>query len=184
MIKPQVKKLAAAAKKTKKPVKVFETEWFTIDELPDQYKKKPYYRLNCEDSVAIIALTPDKKMIMIRQFRPVIGSSLIEWPAGGIDKKESPFRAIQRELLEETGYKCDSLAHIGSHYVFPSRISSTVHAFLGRGARLVDGKKGEKDIEVILLDEKQFEKLITKTGHLVAAPAIAFYYLAKVKGLL
>lgn len=56
------------------------------------------------DFACILALTPDNKVILARQFRPGPGKVLDELPGGAIDPGETPEAAARRELLEETGY--------------------------------------------------------------------------------
>lgn len=68
---------------------------------------------NC---VCVLALTPDKKVILAKQLRPGPGKVLLELPGGGSnDQDKSPLHAIERELLEETGYS-GSLVQIGSSW--------------------------------------------------------------------
>lgn len=61
------------------------------------------------DGVGIIALlkrTLHKDcVVMVKQFRPPMGSHTLEFPAGLIDEGETPEVAALRELKEETGYK-------------------------------------------------------------------------------
>ena len=54
--------------------------------------------------VCTLALTPDKKVILVRQFRAGPEKILTEMPGGFIDKGESPKAAAKRELLERSGY--------------------------------------------------------------------------------
>ena len=54
--------------------------------------------------VAALAITKDKKIILVKQFRPGPQEVLIELPGGYVDKGETPKQAAERELLEETGY--------------------------------------------------------------------------------
>ena len=66
--------------------------------------------------VVIVGLTPDKQVIMAKQFRPGPEKILIELPGGGIDPGEEPMAAAAREFLEETGYAGD-LKLVGSHLI-------------------------------------------------------------------
>lgn len=163
--------------------KAFVTEWFTIDKVPYGSSSKPYYRLSCNDSVVIIALTPKNKMILVRQFRPAIGVDTFEWPAGEMESVESPEIAIQRELREETGYACDSIKYMGCYRVSPCRINTKVHTFLGTGAKKIEERK-EKQIEVILVNHREFKKLIIENGKFVTLPTMGLYYLSQLKGFL
>lgn len=61
-------------------------------------------RVNCNGIVAIIPVTADGDMILIRQFRPVVNNYVIEFPAGLSDRGENLIDAARRELVEEIGY--------------------------------------------------------------------------------
>ena len=43
-------------------------------------------------------------LVLIRQLRPAVNKTVIELPAGLIDKGETPKQAGIRELKEETGF--------------------------------------------------------------------------------
>ncbi len=55
-------------------------------------------------SVCILALTPEKQVIISRQYRPGPGKIVFDLPGGAIDPGETPRGAAERELREETGY--------------------------------------------------------------------------------
>ncbi|MBI2118333.1 MAG: NUDIX hydrolase [Elusimicrobia bacterium] len=176
----QQDKLSLGAVKVKK---VFETEWFSIDAISQKKSHRPYYRLSCNDSVVIVALTEDHKLILIRQYRPAIGTSMLEFPAGQIDLGETPEVSIKRELEEETGYRCGSLSYVGPYRVDPCRINSMVHLFFGKDAKLTGKKQIEDEIEeVITISEEEFKEMI-KDRKFIAASGVGFYSLAKLKGL-
>jgi ADP-ribose pyrophosphatase len=61
-------------------------------------------RVNCNGIVAIIPVTSDGDLLLIRQFRPTMNCYVIEFPAGLNDKGEELLEAARRELVEETGY--------------------------------------------------------------------------------
>ncbi|MGB4988086.1 MAG: NUDIX hydrolase, partial [Pyrinomonadaceae bacterium] len=66
-----------------------------------------FYLNSGNGSVACLALTQEKEVILVRQFRPGPKKILLEIPGGGLKKDESPGQAMERELLEETGYRGD-----------------------------------------------------------------------------
>ena len=75
-------------------------------------------RVNCDGAVVILALTKDRKVIFVEQFRPPVGKKVIEFPAGLMNDspkrktKETLISAAKRELLEETGYKAKKIIKI------------------------------------------------------------------------
>lgn len=60
-------------------------------------------RVNCDGIVAVVPVTADGELILIRQFRPVVNNYVIEFPAGLNDRGESLVDAARRELVEEIG---------------------------------------------------------------------------------
>lgn len=58
-------------------------------------------------TVAVLALTPDRSILLARQFRPGPGRVLDEMPGGVVEVDEDVADAARRELLEETGYAGD-----------------------------------------------------------------------------
>ncbi len=71
-------------------------------------------RKNCTGIVVIAALTRDKKIILVEQYRKPVGKNVIEMPAGLVGDIESQAEekietAAMRELLEETGYQAKKM---------------------------------------------------------------------------
>lgn len=63
--------------------------------------------LDSGDTVAVVAVTEDGRIVLARQFRPGPMKVMAELPGGFVDAGESPAAAAARELLEETGYAGD-----------------------------------------------------------------------------
>ena len=54
-------------------------------------------------AAAVVALTENEEVILVRQYRYPFGTTLLEIPAGKLDPGEAPERCARRELEEETG---------------------------------------------------------------------------------
>lgn len=68
-------------------------------------KEADFYIKTEPQSICCVALTKDKQIILVKQFRPGPAKILLELPGGGLQKDESLEQAMERELLEETGYR-------------------------------------------------------------------------------
>ncbi|MCH8180802.1 MAG: NUDIX hydrolase [Proteobacteria bacterium] len=64
-------------------------------------------------AVMIVALLPDGRLVMERQFRYPVGRVMVEFPAGKLDAGEGGLACAQRELREETGYTARRWARAG-----------------------------------------------------------------------
>jgi ADP-ribose pyrophosphatase len=70
-------------------------------------------------SVGILPVLEDGGLVLIKQFRYVVGSNLFEIPAGTIEEGESPEECAVRELREETGYQAGRLTPLSAFYLAP-----------------------------------------------------------------
>lgn len=81
-------------------------------------------------AVAIVALAPRRKVLLVRQFRIAAGKVLSEIPAGTLYPDEPPATCAIRELQEETGYKPGKLESLGGFYVAPGYTTEYIHLYL------------------------------------------------------
>ncbi|WP_026694748.1 NUDIX hydrolase [Peribacillus kribbensis] len=84
-------------------------------------------------AVAIIALTPENKILLVEQYRKAMERTLVEIPAGKLEKGEDVMDSARRELEEETGYVCDSLEYVSGFYTSPGFADELVHIFYASG---------------------------------------------------
>ncbi|MGD8189112.1 NUDIX hydrolase [Brevibacillus ginsengisoli] len=83
-----------------------------------------------QGAVAVIPLTLDGKLVAVRQFRKPLELSIVEIPAGKLEKGEKPLDCAIRELEEETGYKAGKFEHISSFYTSPGFANELLHLYL------------------------------------------------------
>jgi len=82
------------------------------------------------DATAVVAITADRKVLLINQFRYAAGGMLLEIPAGKMESDESPINCAGRELEEETGYRPGTLRRLASFYTSPGFCTEKIHLFL------------------------------------------------------
>ncbi len=132
------------------------------------------------DWVNVIALTPEKELILIRQFRH--GTRRTEWeiPGGCIDRTDpSPVAAGIRELMEETGYAGENARIIGRVHPNPALQGNVCHTVRIDNAE----KRSEPALEATecivteAVPVKQVEKMIRsgEISHGLVLNALMFY---------
>jgi ADP-ribose pyrophosphatase len=82
------------------------------------------------DAVAVVPVTPDGDVVLVRQFRPAVRDDLLEVPAGLLDiDGEDALTCAERELFEETGYRGRGAAFLGGTYLSPGFTDEYMHLF-------------------------------------------------------
>ncbi len=84
-----------------------------------------------KNSVVIVLEHPEHGFLLVKSYRYPIGEALWEFPAGGIEKGETPLAAATRELWEEAGIHV-GLREIGSFLPLPGLTSQRVYVFYGK----------------------------------------------------
>jgi len=141
-------------------------------ELPNGKVIDDFYTLWQPNWVLILARTTEGKWVMTEQYRHGTGKIALEFPAGIIDKGETPEQAAIRELQEECGYtsagekRMDSgcsasrMTYLGAYPVNPDRHRGKFHVVF------IDGvEKGgsthfdsTEEIESLLLSDEELQK--------------------------
>ena len=111
----------------------------------------PYYSLRLPDYAAIIAITEDRRVLAVRQYRPALDRYTLELPSGIVDAGETAEAAARRELREETGYEGPEWEELGPMTVDNGRMSNCIRHFVARGVRRLEGWVAEEEIEVLSL---------------------------------
>jgi len=148
---------------------------------PRTNKSHDFYVIESRDWINIIPLTPDDRVVMVRQYRHGSREITLEIPGGIVDPGETSQGAAVRELLEETGYQAENCVQIGEVNPNPAIFSNRCFTFLARKVKKVADPKPDQaeDIEVILVPLSDIPELIRqgKIDHAIVVAAFHFYFL-------
>lgn len=86
-------------------------------------------------SVVIIPVTAAGEIVLVRQYRPAIGRSAWELPAGTLKDGENPEKAAIRECHEEIGMIASSVERLGAFFPTPGYCDEEMHFFRATGLR-------------------------------------------------
>jgi ADP-ribose pyrophosphatase len=120
----------------------------------------------------IIPVLSRDKLIMLRQYRPVIKSYLYELPAGTRDRNETTRACALREIVEETGYAAGKLTRLGMIYPVPGYSTEKIDIYKATNLRRTKVMPEQDEvIESIVMGRRQVLRLF-KTGRIVDAKTI------------
>ena len=98
---------------------------------PRTQEAHDFYVIDCVNWVNVIALTPDRQLVMIEQYRHGSNTVELEIPGGMMDAADaSPVATALRELREETGYEGANPQIIGRIFPNPAIMSNVCFTVL------------------------------------------------------
>ncbi|MDP4552709.1 NUDIX hydrolase [Alkalihalobacillus macyae] len=130
-------------------------------------------------AVAVIAMTPDNKILAVRQYRKALKKAIVEIPAGKLEPGEKPEVTAVRELEEETGYTCESLDKLISFYTSPGFANELVHLYVAKGLEKKGEQAADEDefLDVLHLSLEEMEEMLETEEIHDAKTAYALMYL-------
>ena len=104
-------------------------------------------------AVLILAMPDPAHVVLISNRRYAVGQTLIELPAGTLEKGEDPMNCAGRELLEETGYLAGRLQPLLNFFTSPGILSERMYAFAAYDLQKQKPALEEgEEIEVLLVE--------------------------------
>ncbi len=176
---------------------IVQDEWIdfrkTAYKFPDGNVYEPFYTYSRRDFVVVVATDESGKYICVKQFRQGIRRVTMEFPAGGIERKdgkeygdrdasdfaEDSLEAAKRELKEETGYSSDEWEHLLSIPSHATIADNYAHIYVARNCKKVSGQDLDdmEFVEVELLSDEEIDKMI-KEGDFPQAIHVMAWLLA------
>ncbi|WP_440897911.1 NUDIX hydrolase [Amphibacillus sp. Q70] len=115
------------------------------------------------DWINAVIVTEDHKIILIRQYRHGAKDFFYEIPAGSREPGETNIEAIEREVLEETGYQSETpLIDLGEFFVNPALQNNKVISYLMLNAKAVSEQNLDEteQIEVFKYSLNEIKEMI------------------------
>jgi ADP-ribose pyrophosphatase len=84
-------------------------------------------------AVAVVALTEDSRICLVRQYRASLSRVTVEIPAGKLDPGEDPLTCAKRELKEETGMEAEKIAFLTTIATSDGFTDELIHIYMATG---------------------------------------------------
>ena len=127
----------------------------------------------------LAAITPEGRMVMVRQFRKPAERVMLEVPAGKIDAGEEAVQAAVRELKEETGYTAGKVKHLASFYPSVGYSEEVLHLYLCTELTAGDTCFDENEaIDIVEMDLEELYRMALK-GEIQDAKSMIAIFMVK-----
>jgi ADP-ribose pyrophosphatase len=144
---------------------------------PRTGKEHDFFVLDSVNWVNVIAVTPDRRLVMVEQYRHGSNTVELEIPGGMMDAGETdPVATAVRELREETGYAGGNARLLGKIHSNPAILSNVTYTVLIENCRLQHGVEFDsgEDLLTRLVPVAEIPKLVAdeKIGHSLVVVAL------------
>jgi ADP-ribose pyrophosphatase len=162
---------------------LIQDQWLSLRadtcQLPNGRTIAPYYVLEYPPWVTIVALARDHQVVLVRQYRHGVQQTVLELPSGTVDPTDaSPLAAVQRELLEETGYASQDVIETGRLSPNSANHANLTYCFLAREAEQIAEPTPEdmEHGETVLMPLMDVVRLASTGGLLQALHVGALFF--------
>ena len=109
-------------------------------------------------AAAVVPLTEEGNVILVRQYRYPFAQVMLEIPAGKLDPGEDPLVCATRELTEETGYVAEKIEPLGVFYPSVAILDEKIHLYLARG--LTFRATNPDDDEFLHVEQRSLKEMV------------------------
>ncbi len=124
-------------------------------------------------AVALVPMVDPNHVCLVKNHRYSVGKTLLEVPAGTLERGESPDQTAVRELKEETGYTAESMRWIATWFVSPGVMTEKMHLYLCEN--LTAGElalEPDENLEPVIVEWEEALRMVA-SGEVVDAKTIA-----------
>jgi ADP-ribose pyrophosphatase len=127
-------------------------------------------------AVAVVAITDENKLVLVRQFRKPLEKTILEIPAGKLEPGEDPRVCAFRELEEETGYRAEEMTPLVSFYTSPGFADEIIHLYVASGLHRGEARPDQDEfVELVELTLPEAWQRIAD-GEICDAKTVAAVY--------
>ncbi len=127
--------------------------------------------------IAIVAIDPGRRVVLVRQYRYAVAHALWEIPAGKLGPGEDPRDCALRELEEETGYRVGRLHAVTSFYTSPGFCDEMLHLFVATDLSPGDARPDEDEIvQVALVARDRLDDMLARGEIRDGKTLLGLYY--------
>ncbi len=122
---------------------------------------------------AVLPLTEEGDVLLVRQFRYALGRDILEIPAGLKEPGEAPEDCARREMEEETGYRPGTVTHLFDSYSSPGYCTECVSIYLARDlTKTSQHLDPDEDVTVVRMPLEEAVALVL-SGEIVDGKTVA-----------
>jgi len=111
-------------------------------------------------AAAMVPLSADGRVLLVRQYRHATGGWLLEVPAGKLEPGEAPEVCAARELEEEVGHRSGDLVPLGWIWTTPGFTDEKIWLYLARD--LQPGQQNLEQNEVLTIESLPIEEAVAR----------------------
>lgn len=128
--------------------------------------------------VTVIPVTPDGRVVMVRQYRHGTGELSLEPPGGLVKDGQTPEQSGREELEEETGYQAKEMVLLRWMHPMPALFTNRLYVFLAKEVTPTGTVNTDEteEVETVLVPVNQIKESI-RSGKITASDMIASLYL-------
>ncbi len=174
--------------KSVRSVEMLSNPWLRVRRdaclLPTGVTLEDYYVVEENDTGSVVALTPERELVMVEQYQHGIGQMCLEIPGGYFDtpaqlSAQQASEQAWREFREETGYDSAAFEYVGRIMHQPTRLNSRAFIFTALDVYPVSGQQLDvtENITVHLIPLDEVMDLL-RGGMIGSAISVAGIYMA------
>lgn len=114
------------------------------------------------NGAACVLYEENGSFVFVKQYRYAFGETVLEIPAGKLEKGEDPKFSAQRELEEETGIRCENLQHIFTLYPTPGYTNEKIYIYLAKNGEHVSAHLDQGEfLDAVWIKKEEIKAMLT-----------------------